>query len=83
MHRARIGRDDEVARLRYCGLSADILHRMYERGLLKDPEVLFLEVKNRPVHSFWVQSVVLYLSRLEIYGKSCLDNTEQMQWTSL
>ena len=49
---------------------------------LKDPEVLFLVVKNRPVCSFWVQSVVLYLSRLEIYGKSCPDNTEQMQWTN-
>ena len=43
---------------------------------LKDPEVLFLEVTDR--YCTRVASVVLYLSRLGIYGKSCPDSTKPM-----
>ena len=50
---------------------------------LQDPEVLFLEYIPRCDECARVVNILLFLSRLETYGKLCLGNTELMRWMNL
>ena len=50
---------------------------------LKDPQVLFFEYTDRCDECARVVHVVLFLSRLDTYGKFSWDSTAPMQWINL